>query len=116
MYMQNMTKNDNTTFYVEGPDWKLEVDIDTSIFETEREQLIEAGTKAIEKRMTDSDDVNLGACILVKKGKKNAKEAMVNTYICLNNAARYAVAEDLRKNFKDATNNDLSLDDQGYSY
>jgi hypothetical protein len=114
--MTNMTKNDKTTFYVEGPDWTTQVDIDTSVFETERDQLIEAGTKAIESRMKDNDDVNLGACTLVKKGKKTAKEAMVNTYICLNNAARYTVAESLRKNFKDATNNDLGLDEEGYSY
>lgn len=114
--MANMTKKENVTFYIEGPDWASEVEVDTELFDDERAQLFEAGTRALEKRLADNEDLNLGAIILIKKGKKNAKEAMVNTYICLNNAAQYKLAETLRKNFKESTGQDLSLDDVGYSY
>jgi hypothetical protein len=114
--MKNMTQNDHVTFYIEGPDWANEVEIDTSIFDTEAAQLFEAGTKAIEKQMEKSDEVNFGAILLVKKGKKTAKEAMVNSYICLNNANQFALAEKLRATFKESTGQDLSVDEKGYSY
>lgn len=112
-----MTKDKKTTFYVEGPDWNTEVEIDTTIFEDEASQLFEAGTKSIEKRLIETTDVNIGAILLIKKGsEKTSKEALVNAYICLNNASQYKLAEMLRKNYKDSTGNDLSIDGQGYSY
>jgi hypothetical protein len=114
--MPHMTKNDNVTFYIEGPDWANEVEIDTTIFDTEAAQLFEAGTRSIEKQMKDNEDLNLGAILLIKKGRKNAKEAMVNSYVCLNNAHQYALAEKLRQSFKESSGQDLSVDEKGYTY
>jgi hypothetical protein len=39
----------------------------------------------------------------------------VNAYLCLNNAAQYSLAQDLRKNYKAQTGNDLAVDDMGMS-
>jgi len=111
-----MMTREKTTFYIEGPDWINEVEIDTSLFDDDRSQLLEAGTMALEKQLKISEDMNLGAIILIRKGRKNAKEAMVNSYICLNNAGQYKIAENLRVTFKDATGQDLSVDAEGFSY
>jgi hypothetical protein len=109
-------KTTNVTFYVEGPDWTEEVAVDVDIFEDEASQLFEAGTKAIEKRVKENPELNVGALLLVKKGKKTNREAMVNAYICLNNASQYDLAQKLKKNFLDASGQDLSLDKDGYTY
>lgn len=123
-------------FYVEGPDWEQSVSIDPELFENERDQLIEAGTLAIEKQIRatpskeggtlgaekktltiqDTEVFNLGAILLVKKSKTAKKEAMVNAYICLINAGQYKLAEMLRVDFKKASGQDLAQDTNGVSY
>ena len=42
-----MTKDKKTTFYVEGPNWEVEVMVNTEIHDDESSQLIEAATLAI---------------------------------------------------------------------
>ena len=111
-----MTKDKKTTFFVEGPNWETEIMVDTVIHEDERSQLIEAATLAIEQKIDREEDLQLGAVILVKKTKKSSKEAMVNAYICLVNAAQYKMAENLRKNFKKESGTDLATDQNGFSY
>jgi len=113
--MSNMTKEKKITYTVEGPDWIASVEIDSEVFETEGEQLFEAGTRAIEKQMTESKELNIGPILLIKK-HRSPKEAMVNAYICLNNAAQYKLAEELRENFKKSSGQDLAVDETGYSY
>jgi len=114
--MPKMKKEKTTTFHVEGPDWEHVVALDTSLFDDERAQLFEAATLGIEKQMKNTETLNLGAIILVKKSKAAKKEAMVNAYICLVNAGQYVLAENLRENFKKQSGQDLALDTQGYSY
>lgn len=114
--MSNMTKEQKVTYHVEGPDWTTDVELDLEIFETEKDQIFEAATRAIEFLMKDKDELNIGAIILVKK-HRSTKEAMVNAYICLSNAGKYKLAEELRENFKKTSGGqDLALDDTGYSY
>lgn len=110
-----MTKEKKITYKVEGPDWNTEVEIDAEIFESESDQLFEAGTRAIENMLKENDELNIGAIILIKKNK-STREAMVNAYICLNNAGKYSLAENLRENFKKNSGQDLAADDTGYSY
>jgi hypothetical protein len=112
----SMTKDKKTTFFVEGPNWETEVMVDTVIHDDERSQLIEAATLAIEQKIDREEDLQLGAVILVRKTKKSSKEAMVNAYICLVNAAQYKMAENLRKNFKKESGTDLATDQNGFSY
>ncbi len=114
--MNKMSKEKTTTFYVEGPDWEHTVSLDPTIFEDERSQLFEAATLAVEKQMKAAELLNVGAIILVRKSKAAKKEAMVNAYICLSNAGQYALAENLRNNFKKESGQDLALDENGYSY
>lgn len=111
-----MRKTKTMTFYVEGPDWAQTVSIDPDVVETERERLIEAGTVGIEKQIKESDALNLGAILLVRKSKKSKKEAMVNSYICLVNAGHYKLAENLRSDFKKSSGQDLAQDVDGFSY
>jgi hypothetical protein len=113
--MTNMTKEKKITYRVEGPDWDTEVELDTEIYATEPEQLFEAGTRAIESMIGANDQLNIGAILLIKR-PKSSKEAMVNSYICLVNAAQYKLAEELRENFKKTSGQDLALDETGYSY
>jgi hypothetical protein len=109
--MNNMSSKTKTvSYYVEGPDWGQNVTLDTDAFDTENAQVLEAGTRAIEQEMKKTDDFNIGALLIVKKGKKAKGEKLVNAYICLNNAAQYSLAEDLRKNFKAQTGQDLAID------
>jgi hypothetical protein len=111
-----MNMADTTTLYhVEGVDWKLEVSIDGSIFETDRDQLIEAASQALEARLKSEDKLNLGPLLIVKKDKSK-KEAMVNSFICLNNVGEFELAQDLRNNFLSGSGQDLALDDIGVSY
>jgi hypothetical protein len=112
----SMIKDKKTTFFVEGPNWETEVMVDTVIHDGERSQLIEAATLAIEQKIDREEDLQLGAIILVKKSKKSSKEAMVNAYICLVNAAQYKMAENLRNNFKKESGTDLATDQNGFSY
>lgn len=98
------------SYYVEGPDWGQNVSLNTDAFDTEESQVLEAGTRAIEQEMKKSDNFNIGAMLIVKKGKRVKGEKFVNAYVCLNNAAQYALAEDLRKNFKAQTGQDLAID------
>lgn len=100
------------TFNVEGPDWNQNVVVDPEVFDTERLQYIEAGTKAIELQK-ESGDLNLGPIVCVRKGKSK-KEALVNSYICLINSAEYGLAEELRVKYKQQSGQDLAVDEQGY--
>jgi hypothetical protein len=111
----NMTKPKKVIYQVEGHDWATDVEIDTDIFEGEKEQLFEAGTRAIEFEMKDREELNIGAILCVKR-KRSKKEAFVNSYICLNNAGQYKLAEILKDSFKKQSGQDLSLDTIGYSY
>ena len=113
--MTNMIKEKKITYKVEGPDWNTEVELDTEVFETEAEQLFEAGTRAIENTLRESAEMNIGAIILIKR-QKSTREAMVNAYICLNNAGQHVLAERLRENFKNSSGQDLAVDEVGYSY
>jgi hypothetical protein len=109
-----MTKN-LIKFHVEGVDWNHNVKVDAEIFETERDQYIEAASAAIEKQMKLAD-LNLGPIVTVKKDKCK-KEALVNSFICLNNIGQFELAQTLRQNFKKAANGqDLSLDETGFSF
>jgi len=114
--MNKMSKEQTMSFFVEGPDWEYTVSLDPTIFDDERSQLFEAATLAIEKQMKKDDDLNLGACILVRKSKASKKEAMVNAYLCLVNVGQYKLAEDLRNNFKESTKQDLADDKMGYTF
>lgn len=115
--MSNMTKEKKITYHVEGPDWVYEAELDAEIFVTEAEQLFEAGTRGIENQLKEKSDsdINIGAIIIVRK-LKSSREALVNSYICLNNAAQHKLAEKLRENFKTQSGQDLALDQIGYSY
>lgn len=104
------SKTKTVSYYVEGPDWDQNVTLDINAFDTENAQLFEAGTRAIEQEMKKTDNFNIGALLLVKKNKKSKTEKLVNAYVCLNNAAQYELAEDLRKNFKAQTGQDLAID------
>lgn len=111
--MSMMKKLKTVNYQVEGPDWKHTVSLDPDAFDTEQARIFEAGTKAIEKQIEVADVFNVGAVVIVRKGRK---EVLVNAYICLNNAAQYKIAEELRANFKKQTGQDLSVDESGYSY
>ena len=111
-----MSKTKMLNFYVEGPDWQHSVSVDPNLFDDERSQLFEAASLAIEKQMKESDELNLGAIILVRKSKTAKKEAMVNGYLCLINVGQYKLAEDLRANFKKETGEDLEEDKMGYEF
>lgn len=108
-------KTKKVTYYVEGPDWTQVVQIDPAAFDTPDAQIFEAGTVAIEQELKTPDTFNVGALLIVKKSKKARTERLVNSYICLNNAAQYSIAEDLRKNFKAQTGQDIAKDDSGIS-
>jgi len=114
--MDKMSKTKLTTFFVEGPDWEQTVSVDTELCDGERAQLFEAATRAVEKQMEETDTLNVGAILLVKKSKAAKKEAMVNAYICLLNASKHTLAENLRENFKKETGQDLAADQNGYSF
>lgn len=109
------SKTKTLTYYVEGPDWEQVVHVNPDAFDTLPAQLFEAATKAIEQELKTPDTFNIGALLIVKKSKKSKVENLVNSYICLNNAAQYSVAEDLRKNFKEKTGQDLAADETGIS-
>lgn len=110
-----MSKTKMMSFYTEGPDWSHTVSIDPEIFDDERAQLIEAASLGVQKQMKE-DDFNLGAIVIVKKSKSSKKEALVNAYLCLVNLGQYDLAENLRKNFKQSSGQDLAEDKTGYSY
>ena len=109
------SKTKMVNYNVEGPDWTHSVSLDAEIFETEQEQLFEAATRAIEKEMKSPDTFNIGALLIVRKGKSTKNDKLVNSYICLNNAGLYHLAEDLRKNFKKQTGQDIATDTTGIS-
>lgn len=113
--MNKMKQTAFATYYIEGPDWERSVEIDTEVFDTPASQLFEAASQAIEKEIIESDNFNLGAILIVRKSKKQEKEMLVNAYICLNNVGKYELAENLRKNFKAETGQDLAVDEIGYS-
>jgi len=114
--MNKMSKTKMLSFYVEGPDWGHNVSIDPELFDDERAQMFEAATLAVEKQMKESDELNLGPILLVRKSKAAKKEAMVNAFLCLVNIGQYVLAENLRENFKKSSGQDLSQDKNGYSY
>ena len=112
-----MSKTKMLSFYVEGPDWGHTVFLNPELFDDERAQIFEAATLAIEKQMKESDELNLGPILLVRKSKSATKEAMVNAFfLCLVNIGQYVLAENLRENFKKSSGQDLSEDKNGYSY
>jgi hypothetical protein len=114
--MNKMSKTKMLSFYVEGPDWGHTVFLNPELFDDERAQMFEAATLAIEKQMKESDELNLGPILLVRKSKSAKKEAMVNAFLCLVNIGQYVLAENLRENFKKSSGQDLSQDKNGYSY
>lgn len=114
--MYEMSKTKMMNFYVEGPDWTQTVSLDPELLETERDRLIEAATLAIEKQIKESEELNLGAILLVRRSKAAKKEAMVNSYLCLVNAGHYKLAENLRLDFKKSSGQDLAEDANGFSY
>lgn len=109
------SKTKTVTYYIEGPDWAHNIELDSEVFDTLPSQLFEAGTRAIEKQMSKTDKFNIGAVLIAKKGKKAKLEMLVNAYVCLINAAKYDLAEDLRRNFKKETGQDLATDEAGFS-
>lgn len=109
------SKTKTVTYYVEGPDWEQVVQVDPNAFDTLNAQIFEAATKAVEQELKTPDNFNIGALLIVKKSKKAKAEHLVNAYICLNNAAQYSLAEDLRKNFKERTGQDIAADETGIS-
>lgn len=113
--MNKMKQTGLATYYIEGPDWERSVEIDTEVFDTFPSQLFEAASQAMEKEIAESDNFNLGAILIVKKGKKPEKELLVNAYICLNNIGKSELAENLRKSFREETGQDLAVDEIGYS-
>lgn len=114
--MYEMSKIKTMNFYVEGPDWAQTVSIDSELLETERDRLIEAATLAVEKQIKETESLNLGAILLVRRSKTAKKEAMVNSYLCLVNAGHYKLAENLRVDFKKSSGQDLAQDTNGFSY
>jgi len=101
-------------YHVEGPDWMHSVKIDPEIFEFDKDQYIEAASRAIELQMK-VETINLGPIVIVRKGKSK-KEAMVNSFICLNNISQFKVAQMLRKNFmKQSNGQDLAMDNDGFT-
>ena len=62
------------SFYVEGPNWVQNVSVDSELLDNERDQLIEAGTLAIEKQVREAEELDLGAVLLVKRAKTSKKE------------------------------------------
>lgn len=112
--MINMTKK-KVTFYVEGVDWTQEIDVDVEIFESPRELYLEAASRGLEEQMK-VQKLNLGPVILVRK-KGGKKEALVNSFMCLNNISQYELAQELRAAYmKKSDGQDLALDEQGYSF
>ena len=99
-------------FSVDGPDWSQDVSVDPEVFDSERLQYIEAGTRAIEKQK-ELADLNLGPIVCVRKGKSK-KEALVNAYICLINCSEHELAEELRSKYKEQSGQDLAMDERGY--
>jgi hypothetical protein len=114
--MNEMSKTKTMNFYVEGPDWTQTVSLDPEFLTIERDRLIEAATLGIEKQIKNSEEMNLGAILLVRRSKTAKKEAMVNSYLCLVNAGHYKLAETLRKDFKKSSGQDLAEDKNGFSY
>lgn len=114
--MSRMSSKAKTiSYYVEGPNWAQNVELDVDVFDTLPSQLFEAGARAIEQEIKKSDNFNLGALLIIKKSKKAKSEILVNAYICLVNAAQYKLAEDLRANYKKEHGADLAVDEQGFS-
>lgn len=109
------SKTKTISYYVEGPNWAQTVELDIEIFDTPPSQIFEAGARAIEQEIEKSDNFNLGAVLIVKKNKKAKAELLVNSYICLINAAQYKLAEELRANYKKESGQDLAKDEQGFS-
>ena len=105
-----MIEKKKLIFNVEGPNWKQDVAVDPEIFDTERLQYLEAGTKAIEMQK-EIGDLDLGPIICVRKGKSK-KEALVNSYLCLINCSEYELAEELRVEYKKQSGQDLAVDDR----
>lgn len=120
-----MSKTKKLTFVVEGPDWEHSVSINPEIFDDERSQLLEAATRGLEEEIKCAEKLNVGPILLVRpdtstkskqKSSEPVKEALVNAYLCLVNTGQYELAEDLRINYKKSSNQDLAMDDNGYSF
>ena len=110
-------RSTTTTFCVEGPGWKETVSIDTDIFPEESMQLFEAATIAIENNFKlYGQKFKLGPMVQIKEKSGKKRTALVNAYMCLNNAGKPALAERLNRKFKEAEGQDLSIDDAGYSW
>jgi len=106
-----------TTFYAEGVDWKETVSVDADIFVSDPDQLFEAATSAIEINIEKyGNKFKLGPMVQIKEKTGKKRTALVNSYICLNNAAKYALADRLCSAFKKAEGQDLSVDDTGFSW
>lgn len=117
--MNEMSKTKMMSFYVEGPDWEHKVSLNPELFDDERSQMFEAATLGIETQMRtlkESEELNLGPIVLVRKGKNSKKEAFVNVYLCLVNTGQYKLAEEFRTTYKTSSGQDLAEDSTGYSY
>ena len=114
------------TYYVEGPNWENEVQIDPAQYDgDERMLMLEIATLGIEKQLGDTGEegevsFDVGPLLIVrektKSKKKPVKEAFVNSYICLLNCGQYKIGEALRENYKKASGQDLRLDENGVSF
>ena len=113
-----MTKHlPTTTFYVEGPNWKETVSIDTEIFSDESQSLFEAATIGIEESFRkQGKKFKLGPMVQIKEKNGKQRTALVNSYVCLLNAGKHDLAERLNSNFKESEGQDLSTDDSGFSW
>jgi hypothetical protein len=60
-------------------------------------------------------ELDLGPLVIVKK-ERSKKEALVNSFICLNNISKYKLAEELRVNYLEKSGGqDLAVDEEGYT-
>jgi hypothetical protein len=100
-------------YYVEGPDWKIKVQVNTLKHVDVASRLFEAGSSAI-KNQLENCDLNLGAVVLIRPDTPDGEEFIVNSFICLLRAGEDKLAMKLRKKFKASTGLDLAVDDIGY--
>lgn len=88
------------------PYWKDEIQVDVEIFD---DPLLEAATRAVEKRKNESDFkiTVVIECFEKKNAKNPMKHFCYNAYFIMVNAGLHDKAELLRLNFKKAHGTDL---------
>lgn len=106
-----------TTFYVEGPNWKETVEVDSDMFSDDGQRVLEAATQAIEvSSKALKSKFKLGPMVQVKEKGGKERTALVNTYTCLSNAGKHSLAQRLNVKFMDSEGQDLSSDEIGFSW